>query len=445
MAMFEIASRPRRNTVGPEDPDVYANIDAPFNKGVRPRRVHTESSPSNLPIPLQEIPVDSETALIPPRGRTAESPNQPAQPSFDDASLLSTVVRPRATRPREVDPPQTESERLQRDYNQARQPSYDRNGRVKSAIFHALHQLSEGAHQVLASGRPVDEYGLASVVGRGLGGAFGGTLNPAIDEEYKRKARMADLEQQIANQLKIEQQQAAIEKTRADAEWQQQRPDIEANKNNTARLKRERDAFFARLRIKKGMPLHDDDIQEGKRLGITIDPQQWLNTKSNAFNVTLTDPNDPTRTNTVRFNAVTGEQTVLGQRGFQQPVGADGMTASQRRGHQLREASNEIARERLQVLRDALARGLKQDEAKLAADSYAAEALTSLAEIHENNAEYADDEDERLALIEAARKIREKAVELGGRARGVQSTQPNPSSLKPPASPKSDPLGLFKP
>jgi hypothetical protein len=141
-------------------------------------------------------------------------------------------VRPRSvTRPREVKPPKTETERLQRDLNQASQPASDRNGRVKSAILTALYQMGEGANRVLSSGRPVDEYGLASVAGRGIGGGVAGAFNPALDEDTKRRARMDDLEQQIATQLKIERAQAEAAKTTAEGEYiRDVKPEVEAAK-----------------------------------------------------------------------------------------------------------------------------------------------------------------------------------------------------------------------
>jgi hypothetical protein len=130
-----------------------------------------------------------------------------------------------------VEPPANETERLKRDLKQERQPAFDRNGRVKSAILNALYNMGEQANIALASGRPIDEYAIASIAGRGIGSGAAGAINPALDEDNKRRMRMDDLEQQIANQLKIERQQAEIAKTNADADYTRDvRPEVEAAK-----------------------------------------------------------------------------------------------------------------------------------------------------------------------------------------------------------------------
>jgi hypothetical protein len=119
------------------------------------------------------------------------------------------------------------------EYDQlSQQPSSkDKNGRVKSAILNALFQMSQQASRVASSGRPVDAYGLASVAGSGIGGAAAGAFEPSLDEQQKRRMRMADLEQQISSQLRIEQEQAQTAKLNAETEYTRDvRPEVEAAK-----------------------------------------------------------------------------------------------------------------------------------------------------------------------------------------------------------------------
>lgn len=221
MTPFGIFQRPRRNRFD-EDPN-YAPIEEPL--GIVPRDQRDSPAPAPA-ISRQQLPGISEPSLPSSSGRIAESPNQPASSSIGSnvVDQLSSQTRPRRT-------PQGEYDHL------SRTPAQDGNGRLKSAILNALLQMSEGANQALRSGRPIDEYALAGVAGRGIGGAGGGAFNPSVDEEHKRQMRMGDLEQQIAQQLKTEQEQAQTERMhseadrmRSEAEFNRRRPGIEEQK-----------------------------------------------------------------------------------------------------------------------------------------------------------------------------------------------------------------------
>jgi hypothetical protein len=223
-----IQKRPRRTLEHRfEDDPAYLPPDSGNDSDILPRGTqHIKSTPyvTDEAVAYEpQLTPDVESAVL-----------QMVRPRTVATPISGEMETARATRPREANPPRTESERLQRDYGFVSQQPHDRNGRLKSALWNMFQQMSVGANQVLASGRPVDEYGLASVVGRGLGGAGRGLLDPKVDEEYKRRSRMADLEHQIATQLKIEQEAAQTDKLRADATYARERPDIEAAKRLAA-------------------------------------------------------------------------------------------------------------------------------------------------------------------------------------------------------------------
>ncbi len=78
---------------------------------------------------------------------------------------------------------------------------------------------TEGA---LRTGRPVDSYGMAAVLGGGLGGAAAGAANPAVDEQMKREYRLRELEDHITNQLQVERASAQMENDRRELELRRQ-------------------------------------------------------------------------------------------------------------------------------------------------------------------------------------------------------------------------------
>ncbi len=218
MTPFGIFQRPRRNRFD-EDPN-YAPIEEPL--GIVPRDQRDSPAPAPA-ISRQQLPGIFAPPLPSSSGRIAESPNQPASSSIG-SNVVDQLSETLTGTGRRQTPQQGEYDHL------SRTPAKDKNGRLKSAIWNALLQMSEGANQALRSGRPIDEYALAGVAGRGIGGAGGGAFNPSVDEEHKRQMRMGDLEQQIGQQIKIEQAQAQTDRIQSEAEYNRERPGIEARK-----------------------------------------------------------------------------------------------------------------------------------------------------------------------------------------------------------------------
>lgn len=114
------------------------------------------------------------------------------------------------------------------------------------------------------------------------------------------------------------------------------RGELQKPKVDAAALRSERLAVMANLRMFKGQqldpsnPVHAALLSRAANAGIVIDPEAWNNSKDNLVLMSLTDPDDPTKTNFVSFNKATGDQQVIGQKGFQAPVNSDtGMTPFQ--------------------------------------------------------------------------------------------------------------------
>lgn len=262
---------------------------------------------------------------VPETSTIDSEPETPVKPlTYSDADL---------TRSRAVNPQPSRSQ-LQADEDTlaaVRNSQPKKQSRGRALLMNMLYEMGQGANQVtqasLMTGRPVDQYGIASIVGRGLGGAGRGLADPAIMNKRKREFQMQQLSQQIAQQLEIEKQQSESAQRQADARWLNERGAIEAGKQK-------RISVMQQLRLKKGQLLDPERdaqlLKDADAAGISIDPKEWNSSKDNYATLTLTDPDDPTKTQTVRYNKVTGEQEAIGQKGFQQPVDSKtGMTAAQ--------------------------------------------------------------------------------------------------------------------
>lgn len=176
----------------------------------------------------------------------------------------------------------------------------------------------------------------------GLAGGFGaGLLNKRADET------IIDRPQQLARAQAQLQLNSAAEKARGEREaaqagtreknalagYYEQKPWLEEQKRADAASQRERTVVLQNLRLRKGQPLDPNNPQDRALLeraasaGILVDPEEWNNSAGNNVTLTLTDPKDPTKTNTVLFNRVTKDETVVGQRGFQPTRDESGMTS----------------------------------------------------------------------------------------------------------------------
>lgn len=327
-------------------------------------------------------PVRPRAPQVPPAPDDAELLNEQLQRSITDQELAAAGPPPPSSPPRAAAPhvtsdapdplPPTELERAERKYSDLqRTPAKDKNGSLKSIILNALHEMggqaravSEGAAR---SGRPVDAYGMASIVGAGGGGAAAGGINPALDEQRKRHARMDDLGKYIQTTRaqekaarEAELQRAQIEQTRANARWLDARPVIEGDKAKAKQRREEQAAVFSNLRLFKGQqlnpanPRHAALLSRAADAGVNVDPDSWNSATSNVAYFDALDPDDPTKKTRMSINKATGEvSTVMHegadvQTGYVKPVGKSGMTAYE-------EGSLGLSRERLQVSIDALA------------------------------------------------------------------------------------------
>lgn len=190
-----------------------------LRSSVRPR--HAAGAPPVEPSP----PVLSEQTASP---RASGQSFEPLAVGHADAPGELVENMRGSVRPRVVNPPVNtarprRSEQLRGELETLRAtPATDRNGRLKSAFLAAFGGMSQNAQAAVASGRPVDEYGLAAVLGGGLGGAVAGGTNPRLDEERKREATMSKLKQHLNETLsyeKLEQERLEREaKMRNDGE-----------------------------------------------------------------------------------------------------------------------------------------------------------------------------------------------------------------------------------
>jgi hypothetical protein len=182
--------------------------------------------------------VTQETFILPRRRKTSDIEGQydatpPTAADYEDlqpeneAPPVSISPEPEESPVTESEPliaprPRSKSETLLDAYDQlADAPVKDRNGSLKSAVLQAFHQMGENADAQLQSGRPMDMYGIASILGGGGGGFFAGAAKPELDENRKRQVRMADLGIQIRQQLAVEQaatRQQQVENQAAEAQ-----------------------------------------------------------------------------------------------------------------------------------------------------------------------------------------------------------------------------------
>lgn len=176
---------------------------------------------------------------------------------------------------------------------------------------------------------------------RGVGRAAPAMFGDMMARE-QRAEEIAGLQRQwlgadaVRRRIEERKQRAAqLGLTQANAEYARQRPDLEAAKRADAQAKSERASVLSLLRMHKGVKLdpnnsaHSRLLERAAAAGIEIDPESWNNAKDNLVQMTLTDQSDPSKTEVVMFNRVTGERQSVGQKGFQPVRNAEGRTASE--------------------------------------------------------------------------------------------------------------------
>jgi len=141
----------------------------------------------------------------------------------------------------------------------------------------------------------------------------------------------------------------------------------------------ERNFVLANLRVMKGQkldpsnPQHTAFLKRAEAAGVTIDPDEWNSSKSNVVKLTVVDDADPTRTNVVLHNTVTGEQNVVGRAGYVTPIHKDTeLTTHQELTHDERTQARADANARfektfglgVQRFEETMRRGLSADAAR---------------------------------------------------------------------------------
>jgi hypothetical protein len=185
---------------------------------------------------------------------------------------------------------------------------------------------------------------LGRALGAAIGGGVTGLLDKSADERtIDRPAQIARAQAQVQVEGALDRERAASEESAArrrnldaDTTYKLARPGIEEKKADASAQKAEQSRIFRALSTLKGQALDPSNpriaklLSEADAAGIPVDLDSFNNSKGNFVRYARTDPDHPERTQTVERNVATGEESVLGQKGYQQPVGADGMTASQR-------------------------------------------------------------------------------------------------------------------
>jgi hypothetical protein len=310
--------------------------------GIRPRTVAPPAIESDA-TPMPMIPVEDGSDSM-----------QPAQ--------SSTGITTRPRRAHEADSLEGKQDELSSLQNN---PAINHNSRWKSMLINAAQHMSENAQQVsqgaAQSGRPVDMYGIANILGGAGGGAVGAAINPAVDEERKRHARMSVVTQQIGQQVQLQkirdehdQRAAQTRVANSNADYNEaikprvalgdmNRKDAQAS---SQALRQHQQSIIQNLGQLKGQqldpsnPMHAAFLDRVQQAGLFVDPEAWNNAASNVVPIEVVDPENPTQKRKQFFNKATGELTDAAQSGYVQPVNADsGMTSSQEFGVQGRQAS----------------------------------------------------------------------------------------------------------
>jgi hypothetical protein len=187
-------------------------------------------------------------------------------------------------------------------------------------------------------------------LGGGIGGAASGAIYGAVKpnwiERSERDAEIGRAGGRIKQLDERAKEEAQTEGVQAQTDWMRARPEIERDKASAAEYNRRVSEFFRTANLFKGQRLDPDKnprharlLERGAALGIEIDPESWNESKGNMVRYTRTDPDHPEQTVEVERNVVTGEEKVLGQRGFQATRNAEGRTTAEVKSDEDRDAS----------------------------------------------------------------------------------------------------------
>lgn len=307
---------PRFNVAAAQAPGVYTGPKGPQMPDPRPADAdRVQSDPV-----VERDPVSPHPAFDSPDAATRPAPAAP-QPGV--------YTGPKGPAPSQYDLD------AQRNRDLLTNLPVSTNSRLAGAGRLAAFDASREAQQSNSLGR---------VLGAAGGGFLSGLFNKRADEEtIDRPQEIARAQAQLNLDAAAEKERGEREARAAEtrlrnvnADYAAEKPWLEEQKRADAAAQRERTAVLANFCLRKGQPLDANNPQDRALLeraanaGVFIDPEEWNSSAGNNVTLTLTDPKDPTKTNTVIFNKVTQTPTVVGQKGFQQPVDTKtGMTPKQ--------------------------------------------------------------------------------------------------------------------
>lgn len=309
----------RRVTLDPDEPMYNGEETSPSyagEAGIYPRGGMAVVLPAGDTAPARAAGISARpVSVVPPEGerppaRLAPPAPDPTERQFD----IPPSIGPRPTVGREVEvpqPSQLEQWQQERDHL-ATTPAKDRNGRFKSMLINALVQMGQNAQAAtegaLRTGRPVDAYGLAAVMGGAGGGLAAGALNPALDEERRRQYKLNQVESLIKTRLSEQRAQAGDDYRRAQTGWLQARPVSEGKKADAATRTKLQAAIQREIsnRLKEPRPFdpsdaYDADLAErAEAADVRFSPGMFGDFK-NPAQLEVIDPSDPSGTRKTRL------------------------------------------------------------------------------------------------------------------------------------------------
>jgi hypothetical protein len=292
------------------------------------------------PAPGEEAANDARFARVLERVNvgSVDAPGERVGGDLPPADLYSESGE---TRPRLADRPRFLRDRIADiEANPTHQNSNGRlGGALKAGGRLALNVLAQGGNPVQALG--------AFATGTGIG-AFDKSFDERLGEQgtaRRMRGQLAELNQQETDKLKLEDARAGVRFKKAQAVFAESRPDIERGKREDGQAKAERARIFGVLARLKGQPLDPNNPriqklqQDADAAGIPFDVDSFNDSRGNVVRYTKTDPEHPEQTVEVERNVVTGEENVLGHKGYQATRDATGRTAAEVKADEDRDAA----------------------------------------------------------------------------------------------------------
>ena len=286
MSAPENSLRPRRRDIDPTEPsfdeqdppEPYTGEPSPDyfeNLLAYGRRGHVDADPT-APARQRDLPPPYMGALELPHAGETSALTRP--PSADDATAAGQA----GTGSPAGGAPQSQLDRDRAEYDTLvanPHPAY-RHSRIRAGVENFFYNLSRNAQAVtevsMRSGRPVDMYGIANIVGGGAGGFGAGVANPRVVAERAQQQRLDQLEQSIKFQLGVEKAHADYTSRLATAEYTRQRVPLERLKREGTQLDRDKRALLSMWRtVGEYDPADhrfDSMSKEAERLGVTLTP-----------------------------------------------------------------------------------------------------------------------------------------------------------------------------